>query len=149
MEPEGRTPLIPSMQRELPPRGNRRVLMWIGLGAVVAVVLLILWTSKGKQPIVRDLIPDRPPPEQTIVGSPSTSPDALRYPSSYVHEPPAPPAAPAPEPGGPPPVQQTQPVPVPTIQPPPRPAVLQAPQVTIQAPPARPQGGQPLGRGHL
>src|SRR4029077_11070058 len=133
-------PLIPSMARELPQRGNRRVLLWLGMGGGGLVGLLILWTSKGKQPIVRDLVPDRPPPEQTV--RPTTSPDALRYPLTYVQEPPATPV-PAQSPV-PPPAQQVQAPPPQTppgrppsssVQPPPRPGVIQAPQVIIQQPP--------------
>src|SRR4029077_16034518 len=89
---------------------------------------------------VRDLVPDRPPPEQTV--SPTTSPDALRYPLTYVQEPPATPV-PAQSPV-PPPAQQVQAPPPQTppgrppsssVQPPPRPGVIQAPQVIIQQPP--------------
>jgi type IV secretory pathway VirB10-like protein len=46
--------------------------------------------------VVRQDLVDRPPVEQTMVGTPSTDPDALRYPSTYLQpqgEPPRPQAA--------------------------------------------------------
>lgn len=134
----GRRPLIEHMQAPTP-RGRRTI--WIVLGSVAGLLAggYIVMTVGSKPRLVRPDLVDRPPSEQVVVGDPSTSPDALRYPSSYLQEQPkAPPpqaaTVPTPPPPGPPPPG------APRMQPPPPPAP--PPWVT---PPQLHSPGQPRG----
>jgi type IV secretory pathway VirB10-like protein len=135
-------PLIPSMQAELPPRGNKRLFIWLGAGLGGALLVGVIYTKSGKPPVVRPDLVDRPPGETIVVGTPGTTPESLRYPASYLQ---------AQEKAAPAPAQ----VPTVTGQPPATPAATPAatpPAVSrgLPPPPGRPQapqiviqGGQP------